>query len=144
MTMPSLLLQKFSKESKSKEHLKALERRMELSQPGDLLELLDESLKIQRNLTSVKGSRIVAQISKNFVEEMQKQNVNGALKLLTYNIDHGILPLNDDTVSKLKMNHPQAWAPELRIFIQSGMKRSQPQRYVKLRLIPREVLAHRG
>ena len=80
MIMPSFFLQKSSKESKSKEHLKALERRMELCQPGDLLELLQESQKIQRNFTSVKGSRIVAQISKKFVEEMQKQNVNGAIE----------------------------------------------------------------
>ena len=104
--MPSLLLQKPSKESKSKDHLEALERRMELWQSGDLLELLQESLTIQRNLKSVKGSKAVAQISKKFVEEMQKGNVNGALKLLTDNMDHGILPLNDDTISKLKMEHP--------------------------------------
>ena len=106
MMMPSLLLQKPSKESKSKDHLEALERRMKLWQSGDLLELLQESLTIQRNLKSVKGSKAVAQISKKFVEEMQKGNVNGALKLLTDNMDHGILPLNDDTISKLKMEHP--------------------------------------
>ena len=46
MTTPSLLLQKPSKESKSNDHLKALERRMELWQSGDLLELLQESLTI--------------------------------------------------------------------------------------------------
>ena len=39
---------------------------MELWQSGDLLQLL------------------VAQTSKAFVEEMQKGNVNGALKLLTW------------------------------------------------------------
>ena len=153
MIMSSLLLQKPSKESKSKDHLKALERRMELCQSGDLLELLQESLTIQRNLKSVKGSKTVAQISKKFVEEkMQKGNVNGALKLLTDNMDHGILPLNDGSISKLKMKHPQASAPDpkpcslmkLKIFIQSGTKTSQPKRYVKLRLIPREVLVHRG
>ena len=70
MIMPSLLLQKPSKESKSKDHLKALEGRMELWQSGDLLELLQESLMIQRNLKSVKGSKTVAQIFKKFVDEM--------------------------------------------------------------------------
>ena len=67
---------------------------------------------IQRNLKSVKGSKTVAQIFKKFVEEMQKGNVNGALKLLTDNMDHGILPLNDDSISKLKMKHSQASAPD--------------------------------
>ena len=71
MIMPSLLLQKPSKKIKSKHHLKALERRMRLWQSYDLLELLQESLTIQRKLKSVKGSRTVAQISKKFVEEMQ-------------------------------------------------------------------------
>ena len=61
MIMPSLLLQKPLKESKSKDHLKALEQRMKLLQLGDLLELLLESLTIQRNLKLVKGSKTVAQ-----------------------------------------------------------------------------------
>ena len=152
MIMPSLLLQNPSKESKSKDHLKALERRMELWQSGDLLELLQESLMIQRNLKSVKGSKTVAQIFKKFVEEMQKGNVNGALKLLTDNMDHGILPLNDDSISKLKMKHSQVSAPDPIILLPDeaqnihpiSTKTSQPKRHVKLRLMPREVLVHRG
>ena len=39
---------------------------------------------------------------------MQKGNVNGALKLLTNNMQYGILPLNDDTISKLRMKYPKA------------------------------------
>ena len=42
MIMPSLLLQKPSKRSKSKEHLIALERRIELWKSGEFLELLKE------------------------------------------------------------------------------------------------------
>ena len=152
MIMPSLLLQKPSKESKSKDQLKALEQTMELWQSGDILELLQESLMIQRNLKSVKGSKTVAQIFKKFVEKMQKGNVNGALRLLTDHMDHGILPLNDDSISKLKMKHPQASAPDPIILLPDeaqnihtiSTKTSQPKRHVKLRLMPREVLVHRG
>ena len=129
MVMPSFLLQKPLKESKSKDHLKALEWRMELWQSGDLLELLQESLTIQRNLKSVKGSKTVAQISKKLVEELQKVNMNGALKLLTDNIDHGILPLNDDTISKLKMKHPQASAPVPIFFLPDEAQDIDPIRY---------------
>ena len=120
MIMPTLLLQKSSKESKSKYHLKALERRMERWQ---------ESLTIQKNLKSVKGSKTVVQISKSFVEEMQKGNVNGSLKLLTDNMDHGILPLNDDTISKLKMKHPQASAPDPIILLPDEAQNIHPIRY---------------
>ena len=129
MIMPSFLLQKPLKESKSKDHLKALERRMELWQSGDLLELIQESLTIQRNLKSVKGSKTVAQISKKLVGEPQKVNVNGALKLLTDNIDHGILPLNDDTISKLKMKHPQASAPDPIVLLPDEAQNIDPIRY---------------
>ena len=54
----------------------------------------------------------MVQISKKFVEEIQKENVNGASKLLTDNMDHEILPLNDDTISKLKMKRPKASVPD--------------------------------
>ena len=128
MIMPSSLLQKPSKESTSKDHLKAFEQRMELWQSGDLLELLQESLAIQRNFKSVKGSKTVAQIFKKFVEEMQKRKVNGALKLLTDNMDHGILSLNDDTTSELKMKHPQASAPDPTILLPDEAQNIHPIR----------------
>ena len=37
---------------------------------------------------------------------MQKGNVNSVLKLLTENMHNGILPLNDDTIQKLRQKHP--------------------------------------
>ena len=37
---------------------------------------------------------------------MEKGNVNGAFKLLTGNISNGILPLDDKTLSLLKLKHP--------------------------------------
>ena len=71
----------------------------------------------------------MAQISKKVEEEMQKENVNGALKLLTDNMDHGILPLNDDTISKLKMKHPQASAPDPTILLPDEGLNIHPVRY---------------
>ena len=71
----------------------------------------------------------MAQISKTFVEEMQKGNVNGALKLLTDNMDHRILPLNDDTISKLKMKHPQDSAPDPIILLPDEAQNIHPIRY---------------
>ena len=55
MVMPNLLLQKPSKNSKAKVHLKALERRLESRISGDLLELLKEAETIQKSLRSNKN-----------------------------------------------------------------------------------------
>ena len=52
MTMPALLLQKPSKDSKAKDHITALKRRLELWLLGDIQSLLDESDTIQRRLRS--------------------------------------------------------------------------------------------
>ena len=75
MIMPSLLLQKPSKESQSKDHLKALQWRIELWQSSDPLGLLQDSLTIQRNLKSAKAWKTVAKTSKNFVEEIRQWTI---------------------------------------------------------------------
>ena len=108
MVMPSLLLQKPSKVSKCKDHVAALERRLKLWHSGNILELLKEAQTIQNGLKSVAQPKTIAEISKRFAEQMQKGNVNGAIKLLTNNMQNGILPLNDDTLNLLKQKHPQA------------------------------------
>ena len=54
MVMPNLLLQKPSKNSKAKDHLKALERRLQSWISGDLLEL-KEAETIQKSLRSNKN-----------------------------------------------------------------------------------------
>ena len=108
MVMPSLLLQKPHKNSKSKEHFAALERRMELWKRGDLSELLKEGETIQKGLKSFNTKQSIAKISKVFAEHMQKGNVNSAIKLLSSKMQNGILPLNDETMNMLKQKHPKA------------------------------------
>ena len=54
MIMRNLILQKPSKNSKAKDHLEALERRLESWTSGDLLELLKEAETIQKSLRSKK------------------------------------------------------------------------------------------
>ena len=62
MVMPSLLLQKPSQKSKSKDHLRALERRLVLWEPEEVMELLKESDAIQKNLKVATAS--INEISK--------------------------------------------------------------------------------
>ena len=106
--MPSLLLQKISKTSKMKDDIKALERRMELWQRGELKELLFEAEPIQQRLESISKKKDIAQLSKEFVKLMSKGNIAGALKLLSNNMLNGVLPLNDTTLNQLRQKHPDA------------------------------------
>ena len=66
MIMPSLLLQKASKESKSKDNLKALERRMDFWKSGDHIDLFEESLTIQKHLKSVQQVKAITQYQRDF------------------------------------------------------------------------------
>ena len=79
--------------------MKALERRLESWISGDLLELLKEAETIQKSLRSKKTSTNIAEISKSFSQEMQKENVNSAMKILTGNMKNGILPLTRQTLN---------------------------------------------
>ena len=105
--MPSLLLQKPSKDSKTKDHTKALERRLQLSTDVHLAELLKEGKTIQNSHKLVNAPKTIAQLSKKFVEQMQKDNVDSAFKLITNNMQNEILPLTEATLKLLKQKHPK-------------------------------------
>ena len=81
--MPALLLQKPSKNPNSKDHLKSLEGRFEIWKEGNLNKLYEEGKTIQDRLKSDGSPYDVAKILKKFKFQMQKGNVNGALKILT-------------------------------------------------------------
>ena len=68
--IPSLLLQKTCKNSKTKDHNKALKRRLQLWTDGHLAELLKEGETIQSSLKQVNAPKINAELAKKFV--MQK------------------------------------------------------------------------
>ena len=89
--MPSLL-QKPGKTSKVKDHLKALERKIDLWINGNIDELLFEGETIQSRLHHINTLYSIGELSKRFALLMEKGNVNGALKLLASNISNGILP----------------------------------------------------
>ena len=50
-------------------------------------------------------------------ERWENGNANGALKLLTTNVQHRILSLNEETILKLKMKHPQTVDPEPEVLL---------------------------
>ena len=124
--MPALLLQKPSKRSKSKEHVEALERRLESWKKGDLLKLFEEAEAIQSRLPIDNGKRDMAATSRRFKELMQKGNVNGAIKLLTNNMKGGILPLNEQTMELLRTKHPEGNAASEDALLHGEIKIVQP------------------
>ena len=61
--MPGLLLQKLSKSLKTKDHLNALERRLELWDERKVLELLDENRTVKERLQSSSTPMNIEKIS---------------------------------------------------------------------------------
>ena len=106
--IPALLLQKPSKNSKSKDHLKSLERRFEIWKEENINKLYEDGKTIQDRLKSDGSPNDIVKISKKFKLQIQKENDNGALKILTSNMNGGILPLTDETLQLLELKYPDA------------------------------------
>ena len=107
MVIPSLLLQKPSISSKSKEHAILLKKRLLIWQKGDIMDLLNESTTIQQRLFKSLPKNSTQAISKKFSSLMKQGKVNAAVKLLTSNMQSGILPLTDETMVLLHSKHPE-------------------------------------
>ena len=106
MILPNLLLQKPSKSSKTVEHQKLLNERLQKWESGSFHELFRECLCIQRKLIS--SARTEESTSQLFVRFMLHGKVNAAIRLLERDGSCGVLPLSDDTLGKLKDKHPDA------------------------------------
>ena len=93
MVMPSLLLLKPSRKSKSKDHLKSLENRMKLRHAGEIMELLKEAETIQKDLRVSNTPLTIVEISKKFIREMRKGNISSVMNLLEDNMQNDFLLL---------------------------------------------------
>ena len=58
---------------------------------------------------------------------MTKGNINSALKLLTSNMENGILPLKKDTLSKLIQKHPKGKTASQNILLNGPLQYSSCQ-----------------
>ena len=104
MVMPNLLLQEPSQNSKSKDHLSALARRMDLWESGKLMKLLKETETIQKYPRTTNTASTINKILKKFSYEIRRGNVHNAIKLLTDNMKNRILPLTENKLQHLKQN----------------------------------------
>ena len=91
MIMPSLLLQKPSKKSKSKDHVEKLRKRLDLWKSGSFDELVREARFIQSNVRQNRGADNIEQVAKKFNGFIINGKINAALKLLSDAQTNGIL-----------------------------------------------------
>ena len=94
MIMPSLLLQKFSRNSKDKNHNESLKRTLKLWKEGQFDGLVREVRLIQK-----------FNMAKKFNNFMLSGKVNAALRLLSDIGSAGILPTSKQTIDLLKEKH---------------------------------------
>ena len=92
---PILLLQKPSRTSKSKNHVKHLQRRLQLWFDGNIDALLDEGECIQNRLTKSTTSQSTDVIARTFRNLMLQGKVQSALNCISRNSSGGILKLED-------------------------------------------------
>ena len=73
-----------------------------------MAELLKERETIKSSIKQVNAPKTITRLSKKFVEQMQKGNVDNATKLINNDMQNGILPLADTTLTLLKEKHPKS------------------------------------
>ena len=103
MVMPALLLQKPSKRSKTKDHVRHLEDRLKLWEKGDIKGLIKEGKAIQKRITSSKFTP--QHTHKVFSKLMLQGKVSAALRWVT-NKAGGLLEPTPETIKLLESKHP--------------------------------------
>ena len=106
MVLPSVILQKPSATSKTKEHSVAIERRLALWRQGDLNMLMKEIRFIQNRFVNSKRARSVEDISRMFAKLVFQGKLTAAIKLLDKENSSGLLNLSDEVLAQLKEKHP--------------------------------------
>ncbi len=106
MIMPCLLLQKPSRNSKSKDNSDALKRRFQQSKNGDFDALIREARYLQTQLVFRQGNRTFEEKAKHFNDLMTKGKVVAALRLLDDIESSGVLNLTKETLTTLQTKHP--------------------------------------
>ena len=111
--LPHLLCQRTHEKSRTVEDRKALERRMQLWEKGEVQSLLKEAETLQKRVKKNVGRKKDDDKSKKFASLMKQGKVAKAGRELSSDSTVGTLPLNEDTIRELKKKHPEAReAPE--------------------------------
>ena len=108
MILPTLILQKPSAKSKSKEHSSAIDRRLLLWRQGDVSLLMKEVRFIQKKFKSSRKARSVEDVSKTFAKLVMQGKITAAIKMLDKESSSGLCNLSPEVIKELKQKHPTA------------------------------------
>ena len=107
MILPNLLLQKPSATSKSKDHVKSLELRIQMWNEGRIRELWNDSNVIQNKMTS-KSQKSPDDVTRIFTKLMFEGKPGAAMKFLDENSSNSVLKPTVEVIEKLQSLHPEA------------------------------------
>lgn len=96
MVLPTLILQKPSPRSKTKEHAECMLRRLEMWRNGDLSLLFREIKTIQHKFVSSKKERSFEDTSRIFSKLVMEGKLSAALKFLEKESSSGVLSLSEN------------------------------------------------
>ena len=125
MILPTLILQKSSAKSKTKEHISSIERRLIMWRRGDLDSIMKEIRFIQKRFTSCNKPRPMEEVSKIFAKLVMQGKLTAALKFLDKESTSGVLSISKDVINDLKEKHPDA-APAMEGSLLVGPKEHVP------------------
>ena len=60
---------------------------------------------------------------------MQQGNINGAIKLLTKNMENSVLPLNEKTLELMRQKHPKASSTTESVLLRDDMDKVHPIKF---------------
>ena len=106
MILPSLLLQKPTRNSKAKDHTKKLEERLSTWKGGRIMDLVKEGRIIQERIRS-SCQRVSKDYAKIFANLMMQGTVGSALKILTSDPCVDVHKISDNVINTLKQKHPK-------------------------------------
>ena len=102
-----LILQKPSRTSKTRDHIKHLKRRMELWKAGNITEILQEGRCIQNHLSRSRKHCDKAALARSFQRLISTAKVNNALTLLSSSSTSGVLDLDEIIPDPFSNNPPR-------------------------------------
>ena len=107
MVLPCLLLQKPSRQRKSKDHSKKLEERQQLWNECRIDEFMRENQKTKKKILVKSNNHTLEDSYCNFAKHMWQGKVSAALKLLNSDYDKGVLEVDDNVLKDLQEKHPK-------------------------------------
>ena len=102
-----MLLQKPSRQRKSKDHSKKLEERQQLWNESRIDEFMRENQKTKKKILVKSTNHTLEDSYCNFAKLMWQGKVSAALKLLNSDYDKGVLEVDDNVLKDLQEKHPK-------------------------------------